>query len=101
LGAAHVDPAFLVVPGGNAVSPPDLPRDAPILDVVQPVEVGLGPVLGDELDSAVAHALDGGFGDALAPAGAAIRQHVAGQVHEPLIGEIGFDDGVGTVTARH
>jgi hypothetical protein len=34
------------------VAPPQLARDAPVLDVVQPLVVGVGPVLGHELDLA-------------------------------------------------
>src|ERR1039457_585781 len=47
--AGHDDlQALGAVPGGDAVAPPELARDAPIADVVHPLEVGLGPVGWDE-----------------------------------------------------
>ncbi len=41
-------PARLAGPGGDAVAPPQLPGDAPVPDVLHPVEVGLGEAVGDE-----------------------------------------------------
>ena len=41
------------------MAPPELARDAPVVDVRHPLEVGLGPVLGHEADSAVLDCLDG------------------------------------------
>src|SRR5690606_229082 len=99
-GTADIHPALVVVPGWDAVAPPDLARDAPVLDVVEPVEIRLVPVARDELDAAILHALDGRLGDALAAAGAPVRQHVPGQVDEPLVGQVGLDDGVGAIPAR-
>ena len=43
------------VPHRNAVSPPQLTADAPILNVVEPVQVDLRPTLRIEFDMAVAH----------------------------------------------
>jgi hypothetical protein len=40
--------ARAAVPGRDAMAPPQLARDAPVLDVGHPVHVGLGPQLGDE-----------------------------------------------------
>ena len=41
----HEDRAVRRVPGRDLVAPPELARDAPGLDVLEPVEVGLLPVL--------------------------------------------------------
>src|SRR5438132_1222561 len=45
LVAPDVDAAGLVVPGRDAMPPPQLARDAPVLDVVEPLVVGRHPVL--------------------------------------------------------
>ena len=45
------------VPGRDLVAPPELPRDAPVLDVLQPLVVDLGPLLGDEARAPVGHGL--------------------------------------------
>ena len=50
--AVPVDP--LPVPDGDPVAPPELAADAPVLDVVQPVQVHLGPPLRMEPDQPVA-----------------------------------------------
>ena len=44
-GACDEDFALLAVPRRNLMAPPQLARDAPILDVFQPVVVGAVPVL--------------------------------------------------------
>src|SRR5512143_743892 len=76
--------AAVAVPGRDAVAPPDLARDAPILDVPHPVEIGVLPALGAEPDLAVLHCLAGGGGE---------RR----RLHEPLRGEIGLDDGLAAI----
>ena len=43
-------PAIVAGPGGDAVAPPELAGDAPIMDVLHPVCVDLGEAVGDELD---------------------------------------------------
>ncbi len=43
-----VAPAFVVVPCRDPVSPPQLPADAPVLDVAHPFEIDGGPVFGNE-----------------------------------------------------
>ena len=42
-----------LVPGRNLVSPPELARDAPVLNILEPVAIGVGPVLGEEADLAL------------------------------------------------
>ena len=63
------------------MAPPELARDAPVADVVHPLEVGLGPVVRDELDAAVLHRLDGLLGQRL-------------RLDEPLRGDQRLDDGL-------
>src|SRR5690606_38403110 len=45
----------LAIPDGDAVAPPQLAADAPVLDVLQPVQVSLFPALGEEADDALLH----------------------------------------------
>ena len=47
--------AFRAVPGWNTMAPPELARDAPVANVLHPVEERFFPVVGDEADSAIAH----------------------------------------------
>ncbi len=68
------------------MAPPELAGDAPVLDVLQPLTIGGGPVLGDEAQLAPVHHVQGPFGQAF-------------HAHEPLVGEHGLDDGVGAVAA--
>ena len=86
--AADVDLAGVVVPGRNAMAPPELAAHAPVLDVAHPLVIRLRPVLRHEARASV---FDG-------------RQRGLGQrrdLHVPLVGEIGLDDGAGAVAARH
>jgi hypothetical protein len=55
----HDDLAVRAVPGGDAVAPPKLPGNAPVADVLQPLEINFCPALGDELDFARPHHGDG------------------------------------------
>ena len=43
------------IPNRDTMPPPELARDAPVLDVLEPIEVNLLEALGDDLDLAVAH----------------------------------------------
>ena len=70
------------------MTPPDLARDAPVLDVAHPFEIGVFPVVGHKADAAVFHRLDCRF-----------RQRL--DLDVPLIGEKRFDNGAGAVAARH
>ncbi len=60
------------IPDRNAVAPPQLPRDAPVPDVLHPVGVFVAPMLGDESEPAVPVGSQGG-----------LRER--GHPHEPLI----------------
>ena len=87
-GDVHV--AVSVIPGGDAVPPPELARDAPVLQVFHPVVVGVFPVVRHEFDAAIAHGVERGLGEFG-------HAFVAGQVHEPLVGEVGLDDDAAAV----
>ena len=76
------------VPDRDAVSPPELARDAPVLDVLQPVVVDLGEALGHDADAPVAHGRQGGVGQRL-------------DAHEPLRGDHRLDDLAAALRARH
>ena len=86
----NVDVAVCVVPRRDAVPPPQLARDAPVLQVFHPVVVGVFPVVRHELDAAIAHGVERGLGEFG-------HAFVAGQVHEPLVGEVGLDDDAAAV----
>ena len=80
--AGHQDlAAILAVPGRDAVAPPELARDAPVADVVHPLVIGLGAVLGSELDAAVLDGADGRLGQRLG-------------LDEPLGGDERLDGGL-------
>ncbi len=69
------------------MAPPELTRDAPVLDVLQPVVVGGGPVLRKELHRTARHGL----------------QTLPGQpvhAHEPLVGKHRLHDHPGAARAR-
>jgi hypothetical protein len=61
LRARDIDVAALVVPRGNAMAPPQLPADAPVLDLVHPLEVFLRPALRHEARASVLDGFDGGL----------------------------------------
>ena len=88
LGARNVDMARVVVPGRDLVAPPELPGDAPVLDVLQPVVVGAGPVVRVELHVAVGDGLEPGLREPLG-------------LHEPLVREHGFHHHAGAAPLGH
>ena len=63
------------------MSPPELAADAPVADVLHPVEIDLGEALGDDLDAAVFDRFDGRFGQGL-------------HFDEPLLAGERLDDGL-------
>jgi len=69
------------------VAPPQLARDAPRLDVLEPVEPGLGPGLGHDLDIALLHRLE-------------CRKRELGRVDIPLVGQPRLDYHARTVAER-
>ena len=86
--AAYIDLARLVVPGRNAVTPPQLTADAPILDVTHPREIHVFVLFRHELDAAIFHGGDGRF-----------CQRLGG--HVPLVGQPRLDHGARAVALRH
>ncbi len=109
--ARDVDVAGVVVPRRDPVPPPELARDAPVLDVVDPVQVGRQPLVGYELDAAllagartrkaVAH---GGEAEVLdrAPGKDRMRGRRGDPGrHEPLVGEHRLGDLARAFAARH
>ena len=76
--------AFRAVPGRDLMSPPDLARDAPVLDILHPRKIGVGPSFGNDPNPSLAHGLDGGLGQRL-------------DADEPLRRKAGFDDGLAAV----
>ena len=72
-------PAVRAVPGRDAVSPPQLPADAPVADVLEPVVVHLREALRDDLDPARAHGFQPHIGHRL-------------HLHEPLRAHHRLDD---------
>ncbi len=72
-------------PGRDPVPPPDLAGDAPVADIVHPVEVGILPGRGDDPGLAFRDRLDRRFGQGFHP-------------HEPLLGDQRLDDRLAPVT---
>ncbi len=93
--AGHKNFAVFAVPRRDLVAPPELARNAPVLNIGHPLVVGVHPVFGDELHFAVGHRVDGLLRNALA-----VRAGLGGG-DEPLIGEHGLDDLAGARTNRH
>src|SRR5580658_9632257 len=85
------------VPRGNAMAPPELARDAPVVDVGYPLDVDLLVVLGREADGLVAGGVgfDGGDGPLGHRCSAGVRLFVDGD--EPLRGEARLDHGFAAV----
>ena len=69
------------------MAPPELARDAPGLDVLHPVEIGLLPALRDDCGPPFAHAGDRGLGQRLG-------------VHVPLVGQERLDRHAAAVAVR-
>ncbi|CCX38695.1 uncharacterized protein BN452_00310 [Clostridium sp. CAG:1013] len=70
------------------MTPPQLTGDAPVLDVLHPVVVGLFHTLGDEANGAVLHHVNGGAGQGL-------------HLHEPLSGHTGLHHSVAALAGTH
>src|SRR5579862_2824719 len=71
-------------PCGNAMPPPQLARDAPIVDVVHPVEINLSVIFRNDGDLAAFDGLD-----------CFLRERL--NFYEPLLGETRFDHGSATI----
>src|SRR5690554_6236636 len=82
--ACDKDVAIHVIPGRNSVAPPQLTRNAPVLQIAHPRKIHVLVVFGHELDVAILHGFDGRFGQAL-------------YCDKPLIGEQRLDNVAGAV----
>ena len=80
--------AVVAVPGGDAVTPPQLTGDTPVAGGTHPVEVVLGEALGDKGDLTLLHCLDGGTGQRL-------------HLDEPLLTHHRLDGLVAAVAGAH
>ncbi len=82
------------------MAPPELTRNAPVLDVFQPLVIGGGPVFRHELNLALAHHVERDFGDRAARMQ---RAGGSGLAHrdKPLVGQHRLDYHAGAVAARH
>ena len=81
-GFCHHKLFLPIIIGRNAVSPPELARDAPVLDVLQPVLVGRHILGGMEHDFPIQHGFEGDVGK-------------MAHLEEPLQREARFDDRIG------
>ena len=72
------------VPHRDLMAPPQLAADAPRLDILQPVVIGLFAAFGQDPHPALAHRVQRGPDDARG-------------VHEPLVGQHRLDDDLGPV----
>ena len=88
LARSHIEMSRLVIPGRDAVAPPQLAADTPVLYVPHPGEVGVFPLLWHKLDRATFHGGDRRPG------------HCPG-IDVPLVGQVRFDHHAGAVAARH
>ncbi len=84
------DIAVLVVPCRNPVAPPQLARNAPVLDVFEPLVVGVVQFSGHELDLADSP-----------PTSRPAPWPGLPSLTIPLVGEHRLDDRVGAVAPRH
>src|ERR687891_662311 len=75
------------IPDGDTVAPPQLAADAPIFDILQPVEIDLLKALGHNLDTPISDGLEG-----------SLRQRLDG--HKPLRRDHRFDDFTAALGAR-
>src|SRR5690606_31992309 len=81
-------PTRETVPDGNSMSPPELPRDVPVADVLHPVDVNALPALGKDADFTRANGFECRPGERL-------------HAHEPLIRQARFHHSVATIAVSH
>ena len=80
------------------MAPPELAGNAPVLDVVHPLVVGVDPVFGHKLDVATLHRVDGFLGDRFA---AGVVRADFRHCHKPLVGQHRLNHLAGAGAARH
>ncbi len=79
--------AVRAIPDRDAVSPPKLTADAPVLDVLQPVVIDLLEAFGHNADASIAHGCERSLGQRF-------------DLHEPLLGDHRLDDLTAALRAR-
>ena len=70
------------------MAPPDLAADAPVFNVVHPLEIGLLPILWNKFDLPCFDHINGRFSQ-------------WPRLHKPLVGEVRLDHGAGAVSTGH
>ena len=98
--ARYIDVTLIVVPGWNLVTPPQLARDTPVLNIIEPLVVGRGPVFRDKLDFTGRYFFKRDFSNRLPRKMRAFGRRFAHR-YKPLVCEHRFDHHTGTVTAWH
>ena len=86
----NVDVAGLVVPSRNLVTPPELTRNAPVLNVFKPLAINALPFLREDVDFTRFDGFETDFGDGLPRIERAFGSGLAHR-HEPLVGKHRFD----------
>ncbi len=80
LASDHHMFAFAAGPRRNPMAPPQLARNAPVVDVVHPVQIDRAVVVGEDRDLAILHGFACAVGERL-------------DLDEPLLGKTRLDDG--------
>ena len=80
--------AVITVPGRNAVAPPDLAGDAPVADVLHPLEIGVFPLERNDPGTAFPHRGNGLF-----------RQR--SDLHVPLERHVRFDNRLAAIASSY
>ena len=96
----HVDIACFVVPGRNLMAPPELTRNAPVLNVFKPLAINALPLFREDVDFTRFDGFETHFGDGLARIERAFGRGLAHR-HEPLVREHRFDHFAGARDDRH
>src|SRR5438309_6798994 len=73
------------VPSRYLMTPPNLPGDTPVLDVIHPGKIIIRPPIWDNTNLTIRHNLDGGFSKRL-------------DLDEPLRRQVRLDDGLAAIT---
>ena len=80
--------AVTTIPDRDPVPPPELAADAPVADVLQPVEVDLGEALRDDPYPLIDHGVD-------------CRNSQGSDLNEPLLADPWFDHGIAAAAVPH
>ena len=99
-GLSDIAVARFVVPGRNLVAPEELTREAPVLDVREPVAVNALPLFREDVHITRFHRFKTDISEALARMGGAFARGLAHR-HVPLLGKHRLNDFTGTRHARH